>query len=310
METRLLCPGGPQVSLVGLGCNNFGGRLDLAATKKVIDRAIERGINHFDTADIYGDSRSEEFIGQLLGDRRKRIVLATKFGKMAEATPGVRGTGAYVKKATEASLKRLRTEWIDLLYMHQPDPNTPVEETLRGLDDLVQAGKVRHVATSNFTAAQVTDAVAAAKRLHVAGFVVAQDEYSLIERGIEKSLLPTLDANGFGLVPFFPLGGGALTGKYRHGSPLPSGARHSKAGAGNNRFLDPHWQTIEKLHAFAEQRGRTLLELAMSWLAHRPRVVSIIAGATKPEQIDANVKATNWNLSAAEMAEVDKITAG
>ena len=306
METRPLCAGGPAVSIVGLGCNNFGGRIDLAATTRVIDRAIERGINHFDTADTYGGSKAEEFIGSLLGERRKRIVLATKFGMLPDATPGIRGTRAYVMRSAEASLRRLKTDWIDLYYMHQPDPQTPVEESLRALEDLVKAGKVGHVAASNFSAAQIDEAVAVAKRLHFAGFVLSQDEYSLLERGIEKTLLPTLEANGFGLVPFFPLAGGALTGKYRHGAPLPAGARHNRAGG--NQFLDPHWQTIEKLRAFAEKRGHTLLELAMSWLARRPRVVSIIAGATRPEQIDANVTATEWNLSAAEMTEIDAIT--
>jgi aryl-alcohol dehydrogenase-like predicted oxidoreductase len=308
MESRSLCPGGPQVSLVGLGCNNFGGRIDIEASRKVIDRAIEQGITHFDTADTYGGSRSEEFIGEILGDRRKRIVLATKFGMLADAVPGVRGTAGYVRRAVEASLKRLRTDWIDLYYMHQPDPETPVAETLGALDELVKAGKVRHVAMSNFSAAQTNEVVATAKRLGVAGFVVAQDEYSLLHRGIEKTLLPTLDANGINLVPYSPLGGGALTGKYRQNAPLPPGARHTKSG-GSNRFLEPHWATIERLRSFAEARGHTLLELAMSWLARSPRVVSIIAGATRPEQIDANIKAIGWDISAADRAEIDAITA-
>jgi aryl-alcohol dehydrogenase-like predicted oxidoreductase len=308
METRSLCPGGPEVSLVGLGCNNFGGRIDFDATRKVIDRAIEQGINHFDIADVYGGTRSEDFIGQILGDRRKRVVLATKFGMQADAVPGTRGSAAYVRRSAEASLKRLRTDWIDLYYLHQPDPQTPIAETLGALDELVKAGKVRHIAASNFSAEQTNEAVATAKRLGIAGFVVAQDEYSLLQRSIETALLPTLTANGINLVPFFPLAGGALTGKYRHNAPLPAGARHSKAG-GSKHFLDPHWQTIERLRTFAETRGHTLLELAMSWIARRPRVVSVIAGATRPEQIDANVKAIGWDISAAERAEIDAITA-
>ena len=310
MELRPLGASGLRVSLVGLGCNNFGGRIDLAATRKVIDAAIAAGINHFDTADVYGgNGKSEEFIGQILDARRKDIVLATKLGKMDEAVPGVRGSRAYIASAVEASLRRLRTEWIDLLYMHEPDPQTPIAETLRALDELIRAGKVRAIAASNYSAEEVSEAADAAKQLGVTGFVATQDEYSLINRDVEKTLLPVLEKRGLALIPYFPLGGGALSGKYRKGKPLPEGARHTKAQGGLDRFVAPNWDLIEKLHAFAEQRGRSLLELAMSWLARRPQVTSIIAGATRPEQIDANVKATGWALTPAEMAEVEKITA-
>jgi aryl-alcohol dehydrogenase-like predicted oxidoreductase len=308
MELRSLGSSGLKVSIVGLGCNNFGGRIELAATRKVVDRAIDLGINHFDTADVYGGGgKSEEFLGEVLGERRKKIVLATKFGKMGEAVAGTRGTRVYVLKAVEASLKRLRTDWIDLYWMHDPDPQTPVEETLRALEELTRAGKIRATGSSNFSAAQLTDAIAAAKKLKVEGFIAAQDEYSLLVRGIEGDLLPTLDRNGLDLVPYFPLAGGALTGKYRKGAPMPEGARLTKGGY--DRFLaGANFEKIEKLSTFAERRGHTLLELAFSWLARRPRVASIIAGATKPEQLEANVKATGWNLTPAEMAEIDRIT--
>jgi aryl-alcohol dehydrogenase-like predicted oxidoreductase len=311
METRALGPNGPQVSLVGLGCNNFGWRIDRDATKNVVDKAIDLGVTLFDTADIYGKTRSEQLIGEILGDRRKQIVLATKFGKAADAVPGVRGTRAYIRKAAEASLKRLRTDWIDVYYMHEPDPETPIDETLAALDELIKEGKVRHIAASNFSAAEIADAVASAKRTGAAGFVASQEEYRVTDRRIEKEVLPALDRNGLGLVPFFPLGGGALTGKYRRDAPMPEGARLTDVEIpGQNRFLDPHWDTIERLKTFAEERGHTILELAFSWLAQRPRVASIIAGATKPEQLEANAKAAGWKLSPAEMAEVDRISPG
>ena len=306
MEKRKLGASGLELSLVGLGTNNFGGRINLEASRTVIHRALDLGVNHFDTADIYGKSGgSETVIGTVLGARRKEIVLATKFGSaMAGSTEQNRGSRRYVLAAVEASLKRLRTDWIDLLWMHQPDPSTPIEETLRALEELKQAGKVRHIAASNFSSSELEVAAAAAKKLGVEGFAATQDEYSLIARSIEKSLVPTLARLGLGLVPFFPLGGGALTGKYRKGAALPAGTRHT---AGSSRFLDPHWNTIEALRAFAEDRGHTLLQLAMSWLAARPPVVSIIAGATRPEQVEANVRAIEWKLSPAEMAEVDRI---
>lgn len=306
MEMRKLGTSDLAVPLVGLGCNNFGGRMDLEATRKVIDTAIDLGITHFDTADMYGGGgKSEEFIGQLLGGRRSKVVLATKFGKMADGVPGVRGTRAYVLKCAEASLKRLKTDHIDLYYMHESDPKTPVAETLSALDELKKAGKIRHAAASNFTPAQLDDAVATAKKLGVEGFVATQEEYSLSERGIEKEMLPVIEKTKIGLVPYFPLGGGALTGKYRKGQPMPAGSRHS---GGSDRFLAPYWDMIEKLHDFAEKRGHTILELAMSWLAGRPNVDSIIAGATKPHQLEANAKSTGWKLSEAERAEIDRIT--
>jgi aryl-alcohol dehydrogenase-like predicted oxidoreductase len=308
METRSLGASGLRVTLVGLGCNNFGGRIDLEATRKVVDKALDLGINHFDTADIYGKrGGSEDFLGRIVGDRRKAIVLATKIGKpMDDERKLAGGSRSYVTAATEASLKRLRTDWIDLLYMHEADAKTPVEETLRALDDLVKAGKVRHVAMSNYSPDQVREAASTAKRLKIEGFVACQDEYSLLNRDIERALVPAMKEAGLGLVPYFPLGGGALSGKYRRAKPMPQGSRHTKTGSG---FLsDANLEKIEKLAAFAETRGHSLLELAMSWLARQPLVASIITGATKPDQLDANIKATAWALSAYELAEIDTIT--
>jgi aryl-alcohol dehydrogenase-like predicted oxidoreductase len=308
MEKRKLGATDLELSLVGLGTNNFGGRIDLEASRKVIHRALDLGINHFDTADIYGNSGgSETVIGTVLAARRKEVLVATKFGKpMSGSTEASRGSRHYVAAAVDASLKRLKTDWIDLLWMHEPDPSTPIEETFRALDALKEAGKVRHIAASNFSPAELEAAATAAKKLGVEGFVATQDEYSLIERSIEKSLLPALRKLGLGLVPYFPLGGGALTGKYRKGVPLPEGSRHT---GGSDQFLKPHWDIIEALAKFAEGKGHTLLELAMSWLAARPLVISIIAGATKPEQVESNAASVGWKMTAAEIAEVDTLTA-
>ena len=308
MEHRKLGPSDLELSHVGLGTNNFGGRIDLEASRKVIHAALDAGVTHFDTADIYGGSGgSESVIGKVLGSWRNEVVLATKFGKpMAGAHSDHRGGRSYVHSAVEASLKRLQTDRIDLLFMHEPDPSTPIAETLGAIDELVKAGKVGHAAASNFFATEIDEAVAAAKKLGVEGFIGAQDEYSLTFRDHEKTLFPALTKNRLGLVPYFPLGGGALTGKYRMGKPHPKGTRHTDT---SGRFLAPHLDTIEALHAFAEKRGRTLLELAMSWLAGKPLVVSIIAGATKSEQVVANAKAAERKLTEAEMADIDRITA-
>jgi len=311
MELRPLGTSDIKVSLIGLGCNNFGGRIDLEATRKVIDRTLTLGVNHFDTADIYGGGgKSEDFIGECLGARRKDVVLATKFGKpMADNPSDRRGARAYLISAVEASLKRLRTDWIDLLYMHEPDPGTSVEETLRAGEELTKSGKVRALAASNFSPGEIGDAVNTARRLGIAGFVATQDEYSLLARQIEDALLPVLETHRLSLVPYFPLASGALSGKYRKGKPMPEGARLTGSANYSERFFaGPKADKVEALAAFAETRGHTLLELAMSWLAARPQVASIITGATRPEQIEANVRAVAWKLGAEEMAEIDKIT--
>ncbi len=307
METRKLGPSGLAVSLVGLGTNQFGGRLDLEASRKVIHRALDLGVTHFDTADIYGNSGgSETIIGQVLGERRKEVTLATKFGKlMAGNHEEHRGSRAYVLSAVESSLARLKTDTIDILWMHEPDPSTPMEETFRALEELIKSGKVGTVAASNFDAGQLGAAAASAKAVGATGFVACQDEYSLLHRTHESGLFPAMERLGLSLVPYFPLSGGALSGKYRKDRAFPSGTRLTE----ESRFVKPHWETIEKLAAFAEARGHTLLELAMSWLAGKKLVASIITGATRPEQVEANAAAVGWKLTAEEMAEVDKLAA-
>ncbi len=307
METRKLGPSGLEVSLVGLGTNQFGGRLDLEASRKVIHKALDLGVTHFDTADIYANSGgSETVIGEVLGSRRKQVTLATKFGKlMAGNSEEHRGSRAYVLSAVEASLTRLKTDMIDLLWMHEPDPSTPMEETFRALEELTRAGKVRHVGASNFDAAQMLAAAASAKAVGVPGFVACQDQYSLLHRAHENGLFPAMETLGLSLVPYFPLSGGALSGKYRKDKAFPQGTRLNA----ESRFVKPHWDMIETLAAFAEARGHTLLELAMSWLAAKPLTASIISGATKPEQVESNAAAVGWKLTEEEMAEVDGLTA-
>ena len=305
METRKLGQSDLDVSVVGLGTNNFGRRTDLDAARPVIERALELGITHIDTADVYGGGGSETIIGEVLGARRDQVVLATKFGiQFPGSTVERRGARDYVLPAVEASLKRLRTDWIDLLWMHRPDPGTPIEETFAAVEELKQAGKVRHFAASGFSAEQLDQAGEAAARMGIAGFIACQDEYSVLARGIESELGPAMARHGLGLVPYYPLAGGALSGKYRKGKPLPGGSRHS---GGSDKFLEPNWDRIEKLALYAEDKGHTLLELAMSWLARRLMVASIIAGATKPEQLDANAESVGWDLTPAEMDEIGRL---
>jgi aryl-alcohol dehydrogenase-like predicted oxidoreductase len=311
MLTRNLGRSGLRVSLVGLGCNNFGGRIDFESARKVIDKAIDSGITLFDTADVYGNrGGSEEVMGQLLGDRRKQIVLATKFGMvMDEAGIKKGGSRRYIIEAIEASLKRLKTDWIDLYQIHRFDPLTPIDETLRTLEDLISQGKVRYIGCSNFASWQVGDAAWTAKTLGTERFVSCQDEYSLMVRGAEKELIPAAMHYNMGLLPYFPLANGLLTGKYKRNAPLPEGARMTKESARATEVLtEANWEKTEKLTAFCEARGKTLIELAFSWLAAQPVVSSVIAGATKPEQVEANVKAAEWALTAEELAEIDTIT--
>lgn len=311
MLTRNLGHSGLRVSLVGLGCNNFGGRIDLEAARKVVDKAIDSGITLFDTADIYGNrGGSESALGELLGARRKQIVLATKFGMDMDAD-GIKkgGSRRYIVEAVEASLKRLKTDWIDLYQIHRPDPLTPIEETLRTLEELIRQGKVRYIGCSNLPSWQVADAHWTAKTLGIEGFASAQDEYSLLMRGAEKELIPAARHFGMGLLPYFPLANGLLTGKYQRNAPMPEGARMTReAGRASEVLTETNWQKTEKLAAFCEKHGKTLVELAFSWLAAQPVVSSVIAGATRPEQIEANVKAASWQLNDAELAEIDAIT--
>lgn len=310
MEYRCLGHSGLRVSLAGLGCNNFGGRTDLEGSRQVIHQALDLGINLFDTADMYSSGGSETVLGQVLGERRKEVVLATKFGWPMDGS-GRRqgGSRRYVMQAVEDSLRRLNTDWIDLYQIHQPDPLTPLEETLRALDDLVRQGKVRYIGCSNFAAWQVVDAQWTARHHGLNHLVSCQDEYSLLARGVETSLLPAMEACGLGLIPYFPLASGLLTGKYRKDA-MPSEGRLATAKFFADRTLTPeNWARVEALDAFCAARGRTLLELAFSWLAMNPAVSSIIAGATRPAQLEMNVQALGWKLSAEDMAEVNRLTA-
>jgi len=311
MQKRRLGNSTLDVSVVGLGANNFGGRIDFAATRRVVDAAIARGINLIDTADSYGNrGGSEDELGRILGDKRKAIVLATKFGLPMDEAGTLKGASRrYIMQAVEASLKRLRTDWIDLYQLHRPDPQTPIEETLRALDDLVRQGKVRFIGCSNLSAAQLTEAQEIAQRHGLAPFVSFQDEYSLLARGIEHELIPAGSALGLGLLPYFPLAGGLLAGKYRRGAPPPAGSRLSKNANQADYFLNErNWQIVAGLDAFVAARGRTLLELAFSWLLSNPVVTSVIAGATSPEQVEQNIAAAGWTLTPEELAELDRIT--
>jgi len=312
MEYRNVGTSGLRVSVVGLGCNNFGMRLDVAQTRAVVDRAIEKGITLFDTADMYGGrGGSEEQLGEILGDRRKEIVLASKFG-MAMSDDGTKigASRRYIMNAVEDSLRRLKTDWIDLYQLHQPDPLTPLDETMRALDDLVTQGKVRYIGCSNLPAWHVADSQWISKTGGLSRFVSCQDEYNILNRAIEKELLPAMQAHGCGLLPYFPLASGLLTGKYKRDA-MPEGTRLADNPTFANRVYvtDQNFDIVDKLEAFAKDRGHTLLELAFSWTAARPTCASVIAGATKPEQIDANVAAASWAMTADEIAEVDAISA-
>jgi len=297
--------GSLAVSSVGVGCNNFGGRIDDARTREVIDAALDEGINFFDTADMYADGRSEELIGKILGSRRREVVIATKFGN---DMPG-QGKGArpeYVRKAVEASLRRLQTDYIDLYQQHVPDPEVPVADTLGALDQLVKAGKVREIGCSNFSAQQIGEAQAAARAKHgAARFVSLQNEYSLLHREPEDGVLAECEREGLAFLPFFPLKSGLLTGKYRKGEPIPDGTRVAKYERSRKLLTEENLDKVEVLMDYAQSRGHGILDLAISWLlAHRP-VASVIAGATSAEQIRANVRAAGWQLTPADLAEID-----
>jgi aryl-alcohol dehydrogenase-like predicted oxidoreductase len=311
MQQRTIGQSDLRVSAVGLGCNNFGGRIDLEATRRVVHKALDLGITLFDTADMYGErGGSEAFLGEILGPRRKDIVLATKFGMAMDDEGQLKGASArYIMTAVEASLKRLRTELIDLYQLHRPDPATPIEETLRALDTLIRQGKVRYVGCSNLPAWQVVEAQWTARHFGLNAFVSAQDEYSLLERNAERELLPALKAYGLGLLPYFPLAGGLLTGKYKRSVPMPEGARLSTARYGDRYLNEANWSRVERLEEFCGRHGRTLLDLAFSWLLSRPCLASVIAGATKPEQLAANVRAVGWALTPEDLKEIDRITA-
>jgi aryl-alcohol dehydrogenase-like predicted oxidoreductase len=310
MQMRRLGRSGLKVSEVGLGCNNFGMRIDEAETQAVVDAAIEAGVNFFDTADIYGGSKSEEFLGKAIGKRRPDLVIATKFGMNMGAPQKQGGSRRYIVAACEASLKRLGTDYIDLYQMHQPDPETPIEETLAALDDLVRAGKVRYIGNSNFTGWQIADAAWTSRSAHSTPFVSAQNEFSLLRRNVEHEILPACGHFGLGFLPFFPLGSGLLSGKYKRGEAPPEGTRLAAWGArGQQALSDRNFDKVEALQAWAAERGHTLLELAFAWLLGHPTVSSVIAGATRPDQVKANAATADWRLTPDEVEEVGKLAA-
>ncbi len=301
MEYRKL--GSLNVSLVGIGCNNFGWRIDAAGTRSVIDTALDAGINFFDTADVYGGGNSEEFLGAALKGRRAKAIIATKFGiKMGEGKEGA--SARYVREALESSLRRLQVDTIDLYQIHRPDPNTPIADTLDVLNEAVNAGKVREIGCSNFSAGQLREARSTRGPYF---FASVQNEYSLFHREPEAEVLPECARTDVAFLPYFPLANGLLTGKYRGGQPFPESSR-GKDAFGPKIFTPENLKLTEALMAFAESRGHTLLELAFSWLAAKPQICSIIAGAKTPEQVRANSAAVSWVLNPKDLAGLDTLT--
>ena len=317
MEFRRLGNSGLEVSVAGLGTNNFGMRLDYAGSEAVVNAALDAGINFFDTADIYGGGLSEEYLGKALGARRDEVLIATKFGMSTGEGPHTQGgSRKYIEAAVTRSLNRLGTDYIDVYQMHQSDPRTPIEETLEVLDNLVRRGLVRYIGHSYFSGWQIADADWVSRSRGLARFVSAQNEWSLLERKIEPEIMPACRKFGLGQLPFFPLASGFLTGKYRRGADLPEGTRlrawrERMPGRIDALTAEANFDKLEALEAFAGERGRTILDLALCWLATEPATSSVIAGATSPEQVAANAAATEvWRLDADEMEQVDRILGG
>jgi aryl-alcohol dehydrogenase-like predicted oxidoreductase len=310
MQQRHIGNTGLRVSSVGLGGNNFGWKIDQQASSQVVAKALDLGITLFDTADRYGTHAgdSEIVLGKALGERRKDIVLLTKFG--VDLVDYSRNSSRrYVMSAVEGSLRRLNTDWIDIYMIHWPDYATPIEETLRALDDLVRSGKIRYIAVSNLEPWRIVDAAWTSKHFNLPSFICAQDHYNLLKRDAEKELIPCLQHQGLGLIPYYPLASGLLTGKYSGGATPAEGRLKENFLRLGNQFLNEHnLKVVDALEAFCKARGHTLLELAVSWLLTKPVVSSMIGGATTPEQVEQNVKAAEWQLSAEDLAEVDKIT--
>jgi aryl-alcohol dehydrogenase-like predicted oxidoreductase len=310
MTYRQLGTSGLTVSVVGIGCNNFGARMADEDVPQVVDAAIDAGVNLFDTADIYGGAGgSETLLGAALKGKRDQVVLATKFGADMKGSNGpdwgVRGSRRYIRLAVEASLRRLQTDWIDLYQMHMPDPRTPIEETLEVLTDLVREGKVRYLGSSNFAGWQVLDAEWTARTNGLETFVSDQSEYSWLSRGIEAELVPALEHTGKGLLPYFPLASGLLTGKYKRGADAPAGSR---LAAQPDRVAAADFDTIEAVEKFAADRGVSVLQVAVGGLAAMPTVGSVIAGATSVEQVRSNVEAGTWQPTAEDLVELRRIT--
>jgi aryl-alcohol dehydrogenase-like predicted oxidoreductase len=309
VETRQLGGDGPAVSVVGLGCNNFGMKLDLDATAAVINAAIDAGITHFDTAEMYGGGKSEEFIGATLGSRRDQVVIATKFlprPKDEAYEPGA--LRRRILEACDASLSRLRTDRIDLYYQHYPDVDAPVDEALETLDELVRQGKVLHIASSNVSAGQIKTAADVSAAAGLASFCGTQIHWNLLVREVEQEVVPAALAAGLGVIPYFPLASGMLTGKYRRGQDFPKGSRFETLTFFAGRYVnDDNFSRVEALTEFAEQRGHTVLELAIAWLNAQDGVASVIAGATTPEQVQANAAAAAWTLTANDLIDLATI---
>lgn len=309
LPERRVGESGLRVSAIGLGCNNFGWKIDEPTSRRVVDAALEAGITTFDTADYYGDPRggSESILGRALGTHRRDVVLMTKFG-LNMRTGARDGSRRYVLSAVEDSLRRLSTDWIDVYMIHWPDDSTPVAETLSALDDLVTSGKVRYIACSNLSPWRLVDGLWTSRQLGVSSFIATEDEYSLLARGPEQDLIPAARHHGVGLFPYYPLASGLLSGKYVGGAEASGRLAENFLNLGN-RFMTPaNLGTVAALDDFARERGHTLLELAVSWLLANPVVASVICGATTPEQIEANVRAGGWELTADELASVDEIT--
>jgi aryl-alcohol dehydrogenase-like predicted oxidoreductase len=307
VETRRI--GKLEVSVVGLGCNNFGWRIDDSATRLVVDAAIEAGVNFFDTADTYGGTKSEQFLGHALDGRRESVIIATKFGKPVDE----KRTGArpeYAIQACNDSLLRLGTDYIDLYQLHAPDPTVPIAETLGALDELVKSGKVREIGCSNFSAAQLREANDVSTKQGLARFVSVQNHYSMLKRDDETDAIPECERLGIAYLPYFPLENGLLTGKYRLGKKAPEGTRIADGGWLAEKFTEPNLKMIERLIAFAESRKHTLLELSMAWLLRLPVVASVIAGATRAEQVLSNATSPGWVLTHDDLSAIDEILAG
>jgi aryl-alcohol dehydrogenase-like predicted oxidoreductase len=309
MRMRKLGASGLLVSEVGLGCNNFGSRMGREEAAAVVAAALDAGIIFFDTADVYGGALSEAYLGAALGKRRGNVVIATKFGLPVDESPLHRGASRrWIIEACERSLRRLGTDYIDLYQQHGPDPQTPVDETLRALDDLIAQGKVRYIGSSSFHAWQLADAHWTARSLGSAGFISTMNLFSLLERGAKTELLPACERFGLGLLPYFPLAAGLLTGKYRRGAPPPEDGRLASWGErGEMALADANLERVEVLRAWAEERGRSLLDLAFSWLLSHPAVSSVIAGATRPAQVAGNVAAAGWRMTAEDLQDLDRL---
>ena len=308
MQYRILGNTGVKVSVIGLGANNFGGRNDEPSSFRVLDQALDLGVNFIDTADVYNLGKSEQVIGNWIKGRRDRLVIATKFVMAMDDYPNSRGASRYhIFNAVEDSLRRLNTDHIDLYQVHWPDPETPIEQTIRALDDLVKQGKIRYFGSSNFSALQLSEALWTSQYFNLNSLVSEQCYYNLLKRGVEREVVPYAAASGLSIIPFFPLESGLLTGKYRRNEPIPEGTRMASGEFYQRSLTDENFEKVDKLSNFAQDRGHTVGELALAWLLANPAVCSVIAGASSPEQVVQNVAAANWGLSPDDLKGIDEI---